>query len=625
MRLSSGSRCARRWTRSRRRRFPATSNGSTSRRCGWTSSEAGRCCSSSSTSVAWVVAAHAALHAGVARALRRTTACASVGVHCPGYEPSRDVPAGTRSRREARLSSTRLPRPRSSRSGSSTATRAGRRATCSTARAGSSYFHYGEGAYAETEAAGGRSCSRSRVALLEPLRPEDDPDAHDRGADARAGGRVRGRLRGRRRVGRAVGRGVSCGSPGARSRSPIPAPNRSSSTSTRAGRARPRDRRRRDVPRHVLHAGEGGGAEPGPSADRARSSGLTAARRLTRRGGSPSTSSTAPPGQYGLRDASPAEWWGPRSTHGAGVHHAGAPFRGVVLRSRARSGVCGRRRSWPRRSPGAAAASWIPCSWPRRSATARRGPRGTGPTPARVDARDRQREGGPRSPARSGRRGPVAASGRGHVRPAARCRGPAGRPWHERRSHRAPRRSERAPPRSRQARRRGRAARRACGPGHPRLEPLVGRHCAVHVEVVAVRGVNAVGQPQSGIGDLHVRRRERAAATSPAYGEAGRRRRPVVKRQRAAALLRPRAHEEVVVVAGDEHDLAPGHRGCRSPRAPSARPRAPPARAPGEARRRHRGARAGRRRPVPRRTPRERRAGAGRRRCCVLPGADRKQ
>ncbi len=61
-------------------------------------------------------------------------------------------------------------------------------------------YHYGEGAYEETELAIQELLGVEREPLA-PLRPEDAPGRAARAADARAAGRLQRSLRGRRRVG----------------------------------------------------------------------------------------------------------------------------------------------------------------------------------------------------------------------------------------------------------------------------------------------------------------------------------------------------------------------------------------------------------------------------------------
>ena len=154
-----------------------------------------------------------------------------IGVHTGGFPPARDT-ENVRSRRPSGSgSSTPSWSTSGSRCGTSTATRAGRRATCGTARARSTRIHYGEGAYQETE--------REIQALLGVER-ELVPPAAPRGRRGRPAARAdRGParrllrpVRGRRRVGGARGRRARCARTAARSRSTRPAATRSSSTRT---------------------------------------------------------------------------------------------------------------------------------------------------------------------------------------------------------------------------------------------------------------------------------------------------------------------------------------------------------------------------------------------------------
>ena len=106
---------------------------------------------------------------------------AVIGVHSPGYSFGRD--RDTVARAVERLD---VPYPVRStpswRSGGSTATAAGRGATCSTGRGLLRFIHYGEGDYLDTELAIQEFLRELDPELelpepLEPMRPEDAPGA----------------------------------------------------------------------------------------------------------------------------------------------------------------------------------------------------------------------------------------------------------------------------------------------------------------------------------------------------------------------------------------------------------------------------------------------------------------
>ena len=157
-------------------------------------------------------------------------------------------------------------------------------------------------------------------------------------------------------------------------------------------------------------------------------------------------------------------------------------------------------------------------------------------------------------------------------------------------------------------------------------DALERRHGHVQVEVVAVRRVDAIGDPQPGVGELDVRGREQARQLLRGVGGALRRG-PVLEPERVLVAAQPGVGERVVVVAGDhdhgaalealadraQHrrravdDLAEGGSGaaraCRRAGSADRRPRAPRAafRARPRARARrplHASRDAGRRRPA---------------------------
>ncbi len=145
-------------------------------------------------------------------------------------------------------------------------------------------LHYGEGAYQETEREIQALLGVER-ALVEPAAARGRRGRPAPGADRGPAGPLQRALRGRRRVGGAGGRGRGDGQrphargvrAGLRAAARAPAPHR--------GRARAGDRRRRDLPRHLLHPG-------GRSSGWPRSPSI----RMSR-GGAPSSSTTAVPGQ----------------------------------------------------------------------------------------------------------------------------------------------------------------------------------------------------------------------------------------------------------------------------------------------------------------------------------------
>ncbi len=100
-----------------------------------------------------------------------------VGVHTGGFACSRDAGRHRGAPSRGSASSTRCSSTPSSRSGTSTATRAGPRATCGRRTSRRLFsLHYGEGAYAETEREIGELLG-IEVEPLPPVRPEDAPDA----------------------------------------------------------------------------------------------------------------------------------------------------------------------------------------------------------------------------------------------------------------------------------------------------------------------------------------------------------------------------------------------------------------------------------------------------------------
>ena len=172
--------------RSRRRRSRASCRGSTSPRCAWTSRSAAPCWSSSGTSAAsnslrtlpYVRAWHG-------RYARRRTARdrrAHLRVRALG-DRGRGARRGRAARR--RLSGRRS--TSTSRSGTSTATRAGPARYLLDQRGALFDYHYGEGAYDETERAIQELLGR-RARAVAPRAPEDAPGAAARPqtADQRA-------------------------------------------------------------------------------------------------------------------------------------------------------------------------------------------------------------------------------------------------------------------------------------------------------------------------------------------------------------------------------------------------------------------------------------------------------
>ena len=309
---------------------------------------------------------------------------------------------------------------RASRSGATTATRAGRRATSSTSGCGCTRCHYGEGAYDETERRSA-SCSASPCEPLRAAAPRGRPRRAARGADGRAAGRVVGPVRGRRRVGGARAHGAAASRPSIastarRSRSRTRALSRSSSTSaTPRACSSSRSATGVDLPRRAVHAGRRGLTQlAGEPIGRSPS-------RRSRRGGPSSSSAIAPPGQYGLVAARPRPMKCVSKTQQpalcscvpAGVRHS----RGVVAgqrpgavrvaedrrarrRGRSRAHDLGDRRAAPaRRSVGAAE---------RRAAP--------GPRPARLTAATADAE--------AARASAAARSGRAARRPVSACHAP---------------------------------------------------------------------------------------------------------------------------------------------------------------------------------------------------------
>ena len=99
-----------------------------------------------------------------------------IGVHTPGYSFGRDRDTVARAVERLEIAYPVLLDPDLAGLAASTATAAGRAATCSTARGKLRFIHYGEGEYQDTELAIGevpRDDSTSEP--LEPLRPEDAP------------------------------------------------------------------------------------------------------------------------------------------------------------------------------------------------------------------------------------------------------------------------------------------------------------------------------------------------------------------------------------------------------------------------------------------------------------------
>ena len=95
-------------------------------------------------------------------------------------------------------------------------------------------------------------------------------------------------------------------------------------------------------------------------------------------------------------------------------------------------------------------------------------------------------------------------------------------------------------------------------------EALERRHGEVAVEVVAVRGIHVRAHPQAGVGDARARRRRplgdarqrrRGLGRAPAAAPS-----PAAAAASPAARGEPRLDERVVVVAGDDDELAPGER-----------------------------------------------------------------
>ena len=176
------------------------------------------------------LAAHAAVPEGLARALRRARPARDRHPH----RRLRDL--ARRGQRPARRRAARRPVPgrrstRGSSCGTSTATRAGRPATCGTRAARCSRCTTAR-APTRRPSARSRSCSASSEEPLPPLRPEDAPGvllpAADRGPAGRLQ-RARTRPAASGRCSRARARSPSTA---ARSPSPSPAASRSSSTRT---------------------------------------------------------------------------------------------------------------------------------------------------------------------------------------------------------------------------------------------------------------------------------------------------------------------------------------------------------------------------------------------------------
>ena len=156
-------------------------------------------------------------------------------------------------------------------------------------------YHYGEGAYAETELAIQELLGVEREPLA-PLRPEDAPGAAARAADRGPGGRLLRPVRGRRRVGGAgrVGDRARQRQRDGEPRSPprrLP-PDRARTPHRR--RAGVGDRPGRAVLRDVLHAGLGVGSA---TLSGASSAWAPSPSRRCSRGGPESSTITHMPGQ----------------------------------------------------------------------------------------------------------------------------------------------------------------------------------------------------------------------------------------------------------------------------------------------------------------------------------------
>ena len=150
--------------------------------------------------------------------------------------------------------------------------------------------------------------------------------------------------------------------------------------------------------------------------------------------------------------------------------------------------------------------------------------------------------------------------------------------------------------RIRPGRRRSRAPAR---PRHP--EALDRRHGQVAVEVMAVDGVDVVAHPEPRVGEADLA----APAARGAPRRRGPRARPSARAPAAPAVgeraaLEPGLDQVVVVVAGDDHQLAARRAPRRARRSRARRPRAPRPAADRAARARRRAGPAGRRPRAPR-------------------------
>ena len=224
-------------------------------RCGWTSSGAGPCWSSSGTSAARTRSARCpymkAWHERYAEQGLRV-----IGVHSAGFEPSDDPDGGRLPRSSAWGSSTRSWSTSTTRSGRSTRTSAGPPATCGTPSGCLFEYHFGEGAYAETELAIQELLGVEREPVA-PVRPEDEPERAARAAERGRAGPYSGPYEAGGVWGVFEGSGVATVNGDELDDRP---PRRLRADRARAshrGRARARRQRRAVLPGGLLHARAG--------------------------------------------------------------------------------------------------------------------------------------------------------------------------------------------------------------------------------------------------------------------------------------------------------------------------------------------------------------------------------
>ena len=159
---------------------------------------------------------------------------------------------------------------------------------------------------------------------------------------------------------------------------------------------------------------------------------------------------------------------------------------------------------------------------------------------------------------------------------------------------------------------------------HP--EALDRRHGQVPVEVVAVRRVDVVAQPEARVGEAHLGRRPRARRAPRTRGPRAPRaaRARAARRPSSAASLEPGLDQVVVVVAGHDRPARRPPSPRRAPRSPAPRARAPRPAGGRGARARRRAGPAGRRRRAASISGRGSARGAAGRRRCRARGAGRR-